>query len=167
MPIAPLTAFACWQLLKRSRHGMFLSAPKGVQLRAFVTESAHRVAGVASLILLADIGDQRLRALHFYFERGDQCIFGVNDDVPRFPLYFKADRKMHPCLPLSMSKNIAHLSCEVELRRAFSCEWARPASCFMNSSNSRFISAILLSGRSSTGRPQEVGIASSSNVRSV
>jgi hypothetical protein len=115
MPIAPLTAFACWQLLKRSRHGMFLSAPKGVQLRAFVTESAHRVAGVASLILLADIGDQRLRALHFDFERGDQCIFGVDDDVSGFALNFKADRKLHLCLLLSMLKNVAQFSCEVEL----------------------------------------------------
>jgi hypothetical protein len=73
------------------------------------------VTGVTSLILLADIGDQRLRALRFNFERGDQCIFGVNDDVPRFPLNFKADRKLHLCLPLSMFKNIAQFSCEVEL----------------------------------------------------
>ena len=51
---------------------------KSVQLRVLAAESAHGVTGVASLILLADIGDQRLRALHFDFERGDQCIFGVN-----------------------------------------------------------------------------------------
>jgi hypothetical protein len=77
----------------------------GVQLSGLVTESAHGVTGVASLILLADIGDQRLGALHFDFERGDQCIFGVNDDVSGFALNFKADRKLHLCLPLSMLKN--------------------------------------------------------------
>ena len=94
---------------------MFLSAPKGVQLGAFVSESTHRVASVASLILLADIGDQRLRALHFDFKRGDQCIFGVNDDVSGFALNFKADRKLHLSLPISILKNIAQFSCEVEL----------------------------------------------------
>ena len=52
---------------------MFLSAPKRpVQLGGLVTETAHGVTGVASLILLADMRDQRLRALHFGFERGDQ-----------------------------------------------------------------------------------------------
>jgi hypothetical protein len=91
-------------------------APKWpVQLGAFVTETAHGVTGVASLILLADIGDQRLRALHFDFEGGDKCIFGVNDDVPGFALNFKANRKLHLCLPLSVFKNIAQFSCEVEL----------------------------------------------------
>ena len=94
---------------------MFLSAPKGVQLTALAAKSAHGVTGVASLILLADIGDQRLRALHFDFKRGDQCIFGVNDDVPGFALNFKANRKLHLCLPLSVFKNIALFSCEVEL----------------------------------------------------
>jgi hypothetical protein len=73
------------------------------------------VTGVASLILLPDIGDQRLRALHFDFERGDQRIFGVNDDVSGFALNFKADRKLHLCLPLSLFKNIAQFNCEVEL----------------------------------------------------
>jgi hypothetical protein len=86
-----------------------------VQLGALDTETAHGVTGVASLILLADICDQRLRALHFDFEGGDQCIFGVNDDVSRFALNFKADRKLHLCLPLSILKNIAQSSCEVEL----------------------------------------------------
>ena len=115
-PIAPLRFLHDWQLLKRSRCGMFLSSPKrSVQLGAFVTETAHGVTGVASLILLADIGDQRLRALHFDFERGDQCIFGVNNNVSRFALNFKANRKLHLCLPLSMFKNIAQFSCEVEL----------------------------------------------------
>ncbi len=74
---------------------MFLSAPKGVQLGALVTESAHRVASVASFILLADIGDQRLRALDLDFEGGDQRIFCVNDDMSRFPLKFKANRELH------------------------------------------------------------------------
>jgi hypothetical protein len=98
-----------WQLLKRSRCSLFLSAPKGVQLGALVSKSTHGVASVASLILLADIGDQHLRALHFDFERGDQCIFSVNDDVSGIALNFKADRKLHLCLPLSVFKNIAQL----------------------------------------------------------
>jgi hypothetical protein len=84
-------------------------------LRALAAESAHGVTGVASLILLPDIGDQRLRALYFDFQRGDKCIFGVNDDVSRFALNFKADRKLHRYLPLSIITNIAQFSCEVEL----------------------------------------------------
>ena len=41
---------------------MFLSAPKRpVQLGGLVTETTHGVTGVASLILLADMRDQRLR----------------------------------------------------------------------------------------------------------
>ena len=43
-------------------------------LSALTAKSAHRVTGLASLILLADIGDQRLRALHLNFEGGDQRI---------------------------------------------------------------------------------------------
>ena len=69
------------------------------KLRALAAESAHRVAGVASFILLADIGDQHLWALYLNFESGDQRIFRVNDDVPRFSLKFKADRKLHPRSP--------------------------------------------------------------------
>jgi hypothetical protein len=57
------------------------------------------VTGVASLILLADVGDQRLGPLDLDFEGGDQRIFGVNDDMSRFPLNFKADRKLHLCSP--------------------------------------------------------------------
>jgi hypothetical protein len=62
---------------------------------ALAAESPHGVTGVASFILLADIGDQRLRALHLDFEGGDQRIFRVNDNVFRFPLKFEADRKLH------------------------------------------------------------------------
>ena len=57
------------------------------------------MTGVASFILLADIGDQRLRTLHLNFEGGDQCVFRVNDNVSRFPLKFKANRKLHLCSP--------------------------------------------------------------------
>ena len=53
------------------------------------------MTGVASFILLADIGDQRLRTLHLDFEDGDQRVFRVNDNVFRFALKFKADRKLH------------------------------------------------------------------------
>ncbi len=72
---------------------------KGAQLRVLTAESAHRMPRVASFILLADIGDQRLRALHLDFEGGDQRIFRVNDNVSRFALRFKADRKLHLCSP--------------------------------------------------------------------
>ena len=58
-------------------------------------ESAHRVTGVASFILLANVGDQRLRMLHLHFQGGDQRVFGVNDNVTRFLLKFKTNRKLH------------------------------------------------------------------------
>ena len=63
-------------------------------LGVLAAKSAHRVTGVATFILLADIGNQRLRALHFDFEGGDQRVFRVNDNVSRFPLNF-IDRR--PC----------------------------------------------------------------------
>jgi hypothetical protein len=71
-------------------------------LRALVAESAHRVTGVASFIFLADIGDQRFRALDLNFERGDQRIVRANDNVSRFPLKSKADRKLHLCSPATI-----------------------------------------------------------------
>jgi hypothetical protein len=63
-------------------------------LRALVAEAAHRVTGVASFILLANIGDQRFRALNLNFEGGDQRIVCVNDNVSRFSLNFKTDRRL-------------------------------------------------------------------------
>ena len=66
------------------------------ELRFLAAKSAHRVAGVASFILLADVRDQHLRSLHLNFESGDQRVFCVNDDVPCFSLKFKANRKLHP-----------------------------------------------------------------------
>jgi hypothetical protein len=69
------------------------------ELRILAAKSAHGVTGVASFILLADVGDQYLRALYLNFESGDQRVFRVNDDVPRFSLKFKADRKLHPRSP--------------------------------------------------------------------
>ena len=80
------------------------------ELRALAAESAHWVTGVASFILLADIGDQRLRTLHLNFEGGDQCIFRVNDNVSRFPLKFKANRKLHlRALPISVKSSTIQL----------------------------------------------------------
>jgi hypothetical protein len=55
------------------------------------------MTGVASFILLADIGYQRLRTLQLNFEGGNQRVFGVNDNVFRFSLKFKANRKLHLC----------------------------------------------------------------------
>jgi hypothetical protein len=73
--------------------------PASVQLAALAAESAHRMTGVASLILLTNIGDQHLRAPYLYFEGGDQRVFRLNDDVLRFPLKFKTDRELHLCYP--------------------------------------------------------------------
>ena len=42
------------------------------------------MTGVATFILLADIGNQSLRTLYFDFEGGDQCVFRVNDNVSPF-----------------------------------------------------------------------------------
>ena len=70
-------------------------------LGALAAKSAHGVTGVATFILLADISNQRLWTLHFDFEGGDQRVFRVNDDVSRFPMNFKANRKLHlGALPL-------------------------------------------------------------------
>ena len=71
-------------------------------LRALVAEPAHRVTGVASFILLADIGDQGFRALNLNFEGGDQRIVRVNDNVSRFPLKSKTDCKLHLCSPTTI-----------------------------------------------------------------
>lgn len=65
------------------------------------------MTGVASFILLADIGDQRFWALNLNFEGGDQRIIRVNDNVSRFPLKFKADRKLHLYSPASNIQRIA------------------------------------------------------------
>ena len=78
------------------------------ELRILAAKSAHRVAGVASFILLADIGDQHLWALYLDFESGEQRVFRVNDDVPRFSLKFKADRKLQLCSPLLVKGSIEH-----------------------------------------------------------
>src|SRR5262249_323766 len=64
-------------------------------LGVLVAKSAHRVTGVATFILLADIGNQRLWTLDFDSEGGDQRVFRVNDNVSRFPLNFKTDCKLH------------------------------------------------------------------------
>ena len=66
-------------------------------LGVLAAKSAHGVTGVAAFILLADIGNQRFRTLHFDFEGGDQRVFRVNDNVSRFPLNFKTDRKLTAC----------------------------------------------------------------------
>ena len=80
------------------------------ELRVLAAESAHRVTGVASFILVADIGDQCLRTLHLNFEGGDQRVFRVNDNVSRFPLKFKANRKLHLCaFPISVESSTIQL----------------------------------------------------------
>ena len=65
-------------------------------------DQASGVTCVASFVFLADIGDQRLRTLHLNLEGRDQRVFRVNDNVPRFPVNSKANRKLHlGALPLS------------------------------------------------------------------
>jgi hypothetical protein len=71
------------------------------------------MTGVPSFILLADIGDQRLRTLQLNFEGGNQRVFRVNDYVSRFPLTFKTNRKLHLCaLPISVTQ--FNGGCEVD-----------------------------------------------------
>ncbi len=78
----------------------------GFRLTALATEATHRVTSVAPFILLTNIGDQNLRALHLDFEGSDQCVFCVNDNVFRFPLKFKANRELHlRALRFQCSKN--------------------------------------------------------------
>ena len=70
------------------------------ELRALAAESAHWMTGVPSFILLADIGDQRLRTLQLNFEGGNQRVFRVNNYVSRFPLKFKNQPQTAPvCSP--------------------------------------------------------------------
>ena len=74
-------------------------------LGVLVAKSAHRVTRVATFILLADIGNQRIWTLHFDFKGGDQRVFSVNN-VSRFPLNFITDRKLHlRTLPLSAKRS--------------------------------------------------------------
>jgi len=71
------------------------------------------VTGVASFILLANVRDQRLGMPHLHLQSGDQRVFSVNDNVTRFPLKFKANRKLHlRALPFSMK--IAQFNWAVE-----------------------------------------------------
>ena len=88
-------------------------AHKAARSEDFAAELAHRVTGVTSFILLADIGDQRLRALHLNFEGGDQRIFCVNDNVSRFPLKFEADGKLHLRSPAFNIQKVAQFNWEV------------------------------------------------------
>jgi hypothetical protein len=63
-----------WSVLQRmssARRQCAKWVSKWSELTVLAAKSAHRVTGVASLILLADIGDQRFRALHLNFEGGD------------------------------------------------------------------------------------------------
>jgi hypothetical protein len=68
------------------------------------------MTGIASFILLTDIGDQHLRALHLDFEGSDQRIFRVNDNVFRSPLKFKAHRKLHLRSPAFDIQKIAQFN---------------------------------------------------------
>ena len=81
-------------------------------LGVLAAKSAHGVTGVATFILLADIGNQRFRTLHFDFEGGDQRVFRVNDNVSRFPLNFETDGKLH-LRGLPISEKVAHFDRQV------------------------------------------------------
>ena len=81
-------------------------------LGVLAAKSAHGVTGVATFILLADVGNQRFWTLHFDFEGGDQRVFRVNDNVSRFPLNFETDRKLH-LGGLPISAKVAHFDRQV------------------------------------------------------
>jgi hypothetical protein len=49
--------------------------------------------------------------LHFDFEGGDQRVFRVNDNVSRFPLNLKTDRKLH--LRALFHQKVAHFNRQV------------------------------------------------------
>ena len=83
------------------------------ELRSLATQPAHRVTGVTSFVLLADIRDQCLRTLHLDLEGGDQRVFRINDNVSRFPMNFKANRKLHlGALPTPAKIAQFNLACE-------------------------------------------------------
>jgi hypothetical protein len=71
------------------------------------------VTGVASSVLLANVSDQRLRMLHLHLQSGDQGVFSVNDNVTRFTLEFKANRKLHRCSPVFNENSTIQLDGEV------------------------------------------------------
>ena len=70
------------------------------------------MTGVATFILLADIGNQRLWMLNFDFECGDQRVFRVNDNVSRFPLKFKPTANC-TCVLSHFEQNVAHFNRQV------------------------------------------------------
>ena len=78
-------------------------------LGVLAAKSAHGVTGVATFILLADIGNQRLWTLHFDFEGGDQRVFRVNDNVSRFPLILKPTANC-TCVVSHFQQNVAHIN---------------------------------------------------------
>ena len=81
-------------------------------LGVLAAKSAHGVTGVATFILLADISNRRLWTLHFDFERGDQRVFRVNNNVSRFPLNFKTDCNRTSVLS-HFQQNVAHFKRQV------------------------------------------------------
>jgi hypothetical protein len=58
-------------------------------------ERMRRVTCVAAPVLLADIGDYRVRVFSLDLKRGDERIFGVHGDVVRLPFQLKPDGKLH------------------------------------------------------------------------
>jgi hypothetical protein len=64
-------------------------------LGVIAAKSAHGVAAVATFILLADIGNQRFWTLHLTLRAAISASSASNDNVSRFPLNFKTDRKLH------------------------------------------------------------------------
>ena len=53
------------------------------------------VTCVTAPILLADVGDYRVRVLSLDLKRSDERIFGVHGDVVRLPFQFKPDGELH------------------------------------------------------------------------
>jgi hypothetical protein len=71
---------------------------------ALAGEPVHGVTRVATLVLMADVGDVGLRAFHLDLQRGNQRVLRVHDDVAGLALHPKADGELHLRSPASNSE---------------------------------------------------------------
>jgi hypothetical protein len=93
------------------------------------------MTGVASFILLTDVGDQRGGPLDLNLQGSYQRIFRVNDEVSRFPLKFEANRKLHPVPSRFLhwkanttTRRGARTSCRRQRSQPLQCRLADPPS---------------------------------------
>jgi hypothetical protein len=69
---------------------------------ALGAERVNRVASVAALVRVPDVGDVGFGAFHLDLERGNQRVFRVHDDVAALALHPKADGELHLRPPASL-----------------------------------------------------------------